>query len=78
MKAYEDIEKVVIKTYLLGIRMDSREVASEASLDAGQQWNFEYSVAIPGIAPSATYAVQMEVMNAEDVVIKCISIDLKL
>ena len=57
LKEYEDITKVVISTYLIGIRMDRREISSIASLDQGENWNFDYSVSIPGIAPSGTYEV---------------------
>ena len=57
LKEYEDITKVVISTYLIGIRMDRREISSIASLDEGEAWNFDYSVNIPGIAPSGTYEV---------------------
>jgi len=69
---------VAISTYLIGVRVDRRVIESVASLDQGQSWNFEYSVSIPGIAPSATYQVQMEVLNAESNVIKCWALDLKL
>ena len=78
LKEYEDITKVVISTYLFGIRFYRREIASIVSLDKDETWNFDYSVSIPGIAPSATYQVQMEVLNAESNVIKCWALDLKL
>ena len=57
LNEYEDITKVAISTYLIGIRMDRREIASIASLDKDETWNFDYSVSIPGIAPSGTYEV---------------------
>lgn len=35
MKEYQDLDKVTLKTYLMGIRMDSRDVPAANSLDAG-------------------------------------------
>lgn len=71
LSEYQDIEKITIKTYLLGIRMDKRNVPSDQSLDEGEEFVFKYGVEIPSIAPRGSYTVQLEVKNVEDEVIAC-------
>lgn len=57
MKDYQDLKKVTIKTYFLGVRVDSRDATNEQSLDTGDEMVFRYGAEIPSIAPSATYNV---------------------
>ena len=77
MKEYQDLEKVTIKTYFHGVRMDSRDAAFENSFDEGDELTFRYGAEIPSIAPSATYLVQMEFKNVDNEVAGCASINLK-
>ena len=76
MKEYQDLQKVTIKTYFHGVRMDKRDAPNEVSLDEGDALEFQYGAEIPSIAPSATYLVQMEFKNTDGKVAGCTSLNL--
>ena len=44
-------------TYYVGVRVDSRDIDSETSLDEGEEFSFNYKVNIPFIAPPGNYDV---------------------
>lgn len=76
MKEYQDLEKVTIKTYFHGVRLDKRDAPNEQSVDAGEEMTFKYGAEIPKIAPSATYDLQMEFKNVDGKVVKCVAMQL--
>jgi hypothetical protein len=58
--------------------LDSRSIDNTVSLDVGQEWNFKYTVKIPGFAPSGSYQIVLEVKNLEGAVVKCLVFKLDL